>query len=83
MGLFRKAGDKAANDSFNDATQVQSVRVAADGRGKLFTSAVQINPAIFMPKDSIILVLRSFSVSSRHTHNAQGGEQCCRVAVLN
>lgn len=36
-----------------------------------------------MPKESIILVLRSFSVTCRHTQSALCSEQCLGVIVLN
>lgn len=81
MGLFRKAGDKAANDSV--ALCMNTICQGCGRMEKLFTSAILIKPAIFMPTESIILVLRSFSVTCRHTQNALCSEQCFEVSVLN
>lgn len=50
---------------------------------KLFASAILIKPAIFMPKEIIILVLRYFSVTCRLTQNALCSEQLFGVTELN
>ena len=81
MGLFRRAGDKAANDSMTLLNEHNLPGLPQVGIEKLFTSAIPIKPVILMPTESIVLVLRSFSLTC--TQNALCGEQCFGVIVLN
>lgn len=62
--------------------EAQSTKVAADGNGKLFTSVILLKAVIFMPKESIILVLRSCLLFAG-TYRMHCAVQFFGVTVLN